>query len=288
MKKLTMAVLMAALASGPVMAQTEPPATPSPTPVSEPRKQPAQARFETCIKPEWPKEALRKEQTGKVILSFLIDLEGKVVESKVVESSGYELLDNAARSGIEKCRFTPATVDGKPVAGWQKMQYIWSLEEHAKPVPEEILARQKLSNKDLAGAASAFKIAAEKGSADAQFQLARMLLLGEGVEKDAAEARKWLEKAAGQRDIASSALYGQLLLKEGGHDEEAFKLLSHASMNNVPSAAYYLGICFEEARGIPRDLERAKGWYRIAAKGGIPEAKEALDELEATTASSAK
>jgi hypothetical protein len=31
------------------------------------------------------------------------------------------------REGIARCRFKPATEDGKPVQSWTNMQYIWTL-----------------------------------------------------------------------------------------------------------------------------------------------------------------
>jgi len=43
-----------------------------------------------------------------------------------------------------------------------------------------------------------YRKAAEKGVAEAQFNLGFMYLLGEGVQKDPAEARRWLELSAGQ------------------------------------------------------------------------------------------
>jgi TonB family protein len=276
MKKLIAAVSLTLLATAyakaqtPITVQSQPPA----------KKVAAVIRFETCTKPEWPKEALRKEQTGTVHLSFLIDEDGKIAESKIEKSSGYELLDNAARDGIAKCRFIPQTVDGKPTASWAKMQYVWSFED-GELLPEEKLAQQKLARKDFAGAAAAFRTAAEKGSAEAQFQLARLLFLGTGVGKDTVEARNWLEKAASHNHILANAAYGQLLFDDGNKDEEAFRMLTMASINGVPSATFYLGMCFEYGRGTARDIGQAKDFYRVAAKGGISEAKTALDELEA-------
>ena len=76
----------------------------------------AVADFSSCAKPEWPKESLRLEQRGRVTLAFLIGADGTVNDAKVVNSSGYPLLDEAAREGIRKCRFKPASVaaDGWP------------------------------------------------------------------------------------------------------------------------------------------------------------------------------
>jgi D-alanyl-D-alanine endopeptidase (penicillin-binding protein 7) len=84
--------------------------------------------FKSCVKPLWPKEDLKAEHTGTVTLSFNISDRGEVVGSKIVKSSGHPGLDKAAQVGIAKCRFIPGKVRGKPVATWQQMQYIWTLE----------------------------------------------------------------------------------------------------------------------------------------------------------------
>jgi D-alanyl-D-alanine endopeptidase (penicillin-binding protein 7) len=88
---------------------------------------PAVADFTSCKKPVWPASSLKSEHTGTVTLSFLISEQGKPTDSKVVRSSGYPLLDEAARSGIMKCSFKPATRGGAPVAHWMQMQYVWTL-----------------------------------------------------------------------------------------------------------------------------------------------------------------
>ncbi|KQV44788.1 MULTISPECIES: M56 family metallopeptidase [unclassified Duganella] len=89
---------------------------------------PAVVDFKSCSKPLWPGEDLQAGHTGTVTLSFNIDESGKVAGSKVLRSSGHRGLDKAAQAGIGKCHFKPATVRGKPVDTWQKMQYVWTLE----------------------------------------------------------------------------------------------------------------------------------------------------------------
>jgi D-alanyl-D-alanine endopeptidase (penicillin-binding protein 7) len=92
-----------------------------------PVKTPAIADFSSCAKPVWPKQSLRDENTGTVTLGFLISAEGRVVDSKIIKSSGFRPLDDSSREGITKCRFHPATEDGKPVQSWMHMQYVWTL-----------------------------------------------------------------------------------------------------------------------------------------------------------------
>jgi protein TonB len=81
-----------------------------------------------CDKPDYPSASRRMEEEGTVGLRFLVGVDGKVVQSEVAKSSGYKRLDEAARAGLSKCRFKPATVDGQPEQAWTTIQYVWRLE----------------------------------------------------------------------------------------------------------------------------------------------------------------
>jgi len=85
-------------------------------------------RFDTCIRPEYPRSSLRNEETGMVQLDFLVDAEGKPVQIRKVRSSGYADLDNATLLSLSACSFKPLVVDGKPAAAWAAVQYVWTLE----------------------------------------------------------------------------------------------------------------------------------------------------------------
>ena len=65
--------------------------------------------------PAYPRMALRLQQQGSVLLELAVDTEGRVAEVLVVESSGFERLDEAARRGVLAWRFEPALRDGQPV-----------------------------------------------------------------------------------------------------------------------------------------------------------------------------
>jgi D-alanyl-D-alanine endopeptidase (penicillin-binding protein 7) len=100
-------------------------ALPKATPLHTQTK--AVADFRSCAKPEWPVADLAAEHTGAVTLRFLVSATGEPMQSQVLRSSGYRGLDAAARIGISKCRFKPATRDGEPVEEWMNMQYVWML-----------------------------------------------------------------------------------------------------------------------------------------------------------------
>ena len=87
---------------------------------------PATAR-DDCNKPEYPLPSLRKEEQGEVEMAFLIDTDGRVVGKKVVHSSGFPMLDDAALTGIAMCYFNPAKKNGVPAKAWINVSYRWTL-----------------------------------------------------------------------------------------------------------------------------------------------------------------
>ncbi len=77
--------------------------------------------FSSCGKPAWPQDDLKARHTGTVTLSFTVDASGSVKDSAIVKSSGHRGLDEAARSGIAKCKFRNGP-------GKAQLQYVWTLE----------------------------------------------------------------------------------------------------------------------------------------------------------------
>ena len=109
----------------------EAPAAPAPAPPA-PRAAPVRTSpvvdAKACDKPEYPPAALRAQETGVVLLAFLIDVDGAALDSKVERSSGSKRLDEAARKALGLCKFKPATSDGKPERAWGKIEYVWKLD----------------------------------------------------------------------------------------------------------------------------------------------------------------
>lgn len=81
--------------------------------------------YSSCKKPIWPNGALEDKKTGTVRLALLIGVDGKVIHSKILKSSGFSDLDDAARDGISKCSFVPGLMNGRPAEGWILFQYDW-------------------------------------------------------------------------------------------------------------------------------------------------------------------
>ncbi|MDP4612537.1 MAG: energy transducer TonB, partial [Limnohabitans sp.] len=96
--------------------------------VSPPTRTPASVSAAQCDKPDYPSASRRMEEEGTVSLRFLVGVDGQVIQSEIEKSSGFKRLDEAARAGLAKCRFQPATVDGRPEQAWASMKYTWRLE----------------------------------------------------------------------------------------------------------------------------------------------------------------
>ncbi len=104
-------------------------ASPAPGPKAQPvRVPPVIDAQRSCKQPEYPPTSRRLQETGTVLLRFLIGVDGGVVESKVESSSGHERLDQAAKEALSRCQFKPGTVDGKPEQSSASLKYVWKLQ----------------------------------------------------------------------------------------------------------------------------------------------------------------
>lgn len=88
-----------------------------------PRLDPSRSR-----QPEYPLAARRLGREGSLVLQVLVDVDGKVIDAKLVQSSGFDPLDQAALADVKQdYRFVPGTVDGKPQQMWRTIKFVWKL-----------------------------------------------------------------------------------------------------------------------------------------------------------------
>jgi protein TonB len=66
--------------------------------------------------PPYPALSKRLREEGKVVVRVLIGIDGLPKEAKVVQSSGYERLDNAAYNAVMGWRYVPGKRGGVPTA----------------------------------------------------------------------------------------------------------------------------------------------------------------------------
>ncbi|MBQ5544651.1 MAG: sel1 repeat family protein [Clostridia bacterium] len=138
-------------------------------------------------------------------------------------------------------------------------------------------------DKNDAMAARYFIEAAEGGIPDAMFNLAIFYGNGIGVAADGAKSMEYLQKAVMRKQPEACYYLGsRLVTKENRTEEETLHgaaLLLESAESGYPEAQFIYGMCCHEGRGVEKDLAEAAGWYRRAAKAGIPQANEALMSL---------
>jgi protein TonB len=68
-------------------------------------------------RPNYPEASRRRGEEGVVRVELLVDPTGRVVDVRILESSGFSALDTAAVQTVREWRFRPAQRGGLPVAG---------------------------------------------------------------------------------------------------------------------------------------------------------------------------
>ncbi len=123
--------------------------------------------------------------------------------------------------------------------------------------------------------------AAEKGEAEAQFQLGRLYFRGEAVPKDYPKAFALIQKAAAQGHAEAEGTMG--LFYSGGlsvpKDEvKAVAWFQKGADKGVAKAQFNLGQMLLTGRGVARDEPAGLVWIQRAADQGLTEAVAAQGE----------
>jgi periplasmic protein TonB len=78
--------------------------------------------------PNYPVEAVRRAQQGSVILLIHVSPDGLAQGVDVEQSSGFAMLDDAARNAVEGWHFLPAVKDGKAVPFDMELRVLFHLD----------------------------------------------------------------------------------------------------------------------------------------------------------------
>ena len=79
--------------------------------------------------PAYPASARRLGEQGEVRLDVHVGADGSVLDIRLRTSSGSPALDRSAIEAVRRWRFSPATVDGEPVAEWYRdWKWVFRLE----------------------------------------------------------------------------------------------------------------------------------------------------------------
>lgn len=129
---------------------------------------------------------------------------------------------------------------------------------------------------DRTEAAKWYRLAAERGYAQAQHNLGVMYANGEGVSRDGVEAMKWYRRAAAQGYARAQANLGVMYAKGESvtkDSTEAVRWLRKSAEQGYAFAQTWLGVIYAIGDGVPKDSTEAAKWYRKAAEQGLAEAQ---------------
>ena len=120
---------------------------------------------------------------------------------------------------------------------------------------------------------------AEKGDADAAFNLGQAYRLGRGVPLNLAAAQSWLERAARKDHLDAQATLG-LLLFQNGNRAGALRWLRSAADKGEPRAMLMYGTALYNGDGVGRDPVLAYAFVSRAAAQGLAPAKSTLEDMD--------
>jgi periplasmic protein TonB len=107
-------------------------ASPSSTPpVAPARTRASEANYAASNRlPPYPRLSQINNEEGTVLLRVLVKADGSAGTIEIKKSSGYPLLDKSASTTVQTWRFTPATVNGKPVDEWYEIPIPFKLQNN--------------------------------------------------------------------------------------------------------------------------------------------------------------
>ncbi|MDP9140687.1 MAG: energy transducer TonB [Pseudomonadota bacterium] len=85
--------------------------------------------WSSCRRPDYPDISVKRREQGVVGVDVDLDAAGKVLRSRVAQSSGHSRLDAVTQRAVERCRFSPATVGGVAQAATATVRFTWKLQD---------------------------------------------------------------------------------------------------------------------------------------------------------------
>jgi hypothetical protein len=148
--------------------------------------------------------------------------------------------------------------------------------------PAESTGREAFLRKDYAAAYRAWKPFADRGDADAQYNLGILYERGLGVRRDYSEAFTLFHLAAAQGLAAAEVELGRMYARGWGTAQrfgDAFQWFEKAAEQGDPEGEENVGWLYDQGYGVARDYKIAAKWYRLAADRGNAEGQYALGKL---------
>jgi cell division septation protein DedD len=132
---------------------------------------------------------------------------------------------------------------------------------------------------DYAGAVAIWRPLAEKGDADAAFNLGQAYRMGRGVTLNLSAAQTWFERAAREGHIDAQTTLG-LLLFQNGNQTAGLRWLKGAADKGDARAMLIYGTALFNGDGIAQDPVLGYAYVSRAAAQGLAPAKQTLEQMD--------
>ena len=132
---------------------------------------------------------------------------------------------------------------------------------------------------DYASAVAIWRPLAEKGDADAAFNLGQAYRLGKGVDLNLAAAQTWYERAADKGHLDAQTTLG-LLLFQNGNQIAGLRWLKGAADKGEPRAMLMYGTALFNGDGVTQNPVLGYAYVSRAAAQGLAPAKQTLAQMD--------
>jgi TPR repeat protein len=151
----------------------------------------------------------------------------------------------------------------------------------AAPLPAQSVRAgiEAWQHADYQGAVRIWRPLAEKGDADAAFNLGQAYRLGRGVPTNLAAAATWFERAAAKGHLDAQTTLG-LMLFENGDRAGGIRWLRQAADKGEPRALLVYGTALFNGDGVKKDPILGYALVSRAAAQGLAPAQATLEQLD--------
>lgn len=150
--------------------------------------------------------------------------------------------------------------------------------EDVEPPTEFVEAMKMKASGDMATATAMFSMAAEKGYAMAQMQLAEIHM----DTKDVKAAAECYQAAAAAGVVKAHVVLGQMYDTGTGLEQDVTKAVEHfrtAATAGDADGAFYLGWTYYLGEGIAKDVDEGMKWVAFSMDQGHPRAGAILAQM---------
>ena len=201
-----------------------------------------------------------------------------------LEETLFEPVIPSQTERLAEARPVAATAPKTSLALIPEMRSLKQIADSGDPIAEFLFAEDYLSRQDYAQGLNYLRRAAEAGLPIAQYRLAKLYELGNGVEQDLNASFSWTERAAqggnikAMHDLAVFYVEGASTTQSYNAAVEWFR---KAAGHGVVDSQYNLGVMFENGLGVTASPADALLWYAIAEASGDSSANENVQFFKA-------